>query len=167
MQVALSLYFAQLCDDHCGVDNSPWPLGPVLEAARTARGLATKEAARRAGVSDTLWRSLERGFELRKGVRFRVSPRPETVVKVCRVVGIDPKRALELADLPTANPDDFDEPDLAGVSDEHLLDEVRRRMQLRSGRRTITRDEIDAGRFEPVGDPTPVRTVDSRADRGQ
>lgn len=124
------------------MDTTKWPLGPVLEAARLDRELATKEAARRAGVSDTLWRNLERGYELRKGVRFDVSPRPETVIKVARVVGVDTTRALELAGLPNVDPADWDEPDLTGVSDEHLLGEVRRRMQVR--KRDITAAEVDA-----------------------
>jgi transcriptional regulator with XRE-family HTH domain len=141
----------------------------VIEAARTNRGLSTREAARRAGVSDTLWRSLERGYELRKGTRFDVSPRADTVAKVARIIGIDVTKALELAGLPTVDGDIEPEPDLSGISDEHLLDEVRRRMQLRDGRRALTWQETDAapGQFvvgtEPEKEPPsatgPTRTV--------
>jgi transcriptional regulator with XRE-family HTH domain len=148
------------------VTNSPWPLGRVLATARVERGLATREAARRAGISDTLWRTLERGYELRKNVQFPASPKPETVVKAAVAVGLDKKRALELAGLPTVDSDSYTEPDLSGVSDEHLLDEVRRRMQKRDGRRSLSREEIAAepDRFEPVGPETTSPRVSRRAD---
>lgn len=145
--------------------NSPWPLGPVLEAARIERGLSTREAARRAGVSDTQWRNLERGFELRKGTRLEVSPRVDTVAKVARAIGLDVKQALELAGLPTVDADVPPDPDLSGVSDEALLDEVRRRMQLHH-RGRITREDATAEGITLVGveDDVDTRRIRSVAD---
>lgn len=147
------------------MDNSPWPLGRLLETARIDRGLSTKEAARRAGISDTLWRTLERGFELKKGTRFPASPRPETVVKAARIADIDPKTALALAGLPTVDPAEFEVLDLAGVSDEQLLDEVRRRMQLRTSKRTLSAQEMAAepNRFGPAGSPSQSPAAPGRA----
>ncbi|MDQ3405080.1 MAG: helix-turn-helix transcriptional regulator [Actinomycetota bacterium] len=108
-----------------------WPLGPEIQRAREELGLAKREAARRAGVSDTLWRTLERGFELRQGIKFRASPRPETVAKAARVVNYPVDVAWRLAgiDVPE-NDTEAGETDLSKISDDDLLSEVRRRMRV-------------------------------------
>lgn len=79
-----------------------WPLGPVLEQARKQRRLSRKEAARRAGVSDTLLQTLERGYEMRRGQTFAARPRPETVIAVAQALGVNPRDALKLANLDTS-----------------------------------------------------------------
>jgi transcriptional regulator with XRE-family HTH domain len=111
-------------------DTSPWPLGPALEQARTSRGLATREAARIAGISDTQWRNMERGYELRKGNKIAVSPRADTVERAARVVGLNVEQALRLAGLEVSLPDLAEHdtgPDLSAVDLDDLLGELRRR----------------------------------------
>lgn len=83
-----------------------WPLG--AEIAKAVKRIGTrKEAARLAGVSDTLLANLERGYELKGGHRIPVSPKPATVLVVAQALGIGARKALEMAGLPT---DVLDEP---------------------------------------------------------
>lgn len=136
-------------------DDFPWPLGPVLEKARIERGLATREAARRAGFSDTLWRTLERGYELRKGTKFPASPRANTVAAAAKVVGIPVDSALSLAGLSVRDlGPEPDAPDLSGISDDQLLEEVRRRMGATGERKGPSRADVaqEPGEWT-VGEP--------------
>lgn len=54
--------------------------------ARIARGLTINEAAREANVCLATWAAMERG---------KTIPRPGTLLKICRVVGVDPKEVIE------------------------------------------------------------------------
>jgi transcriptional regulator with XRE-family HTH domain len=135
----------------CMSDDTEWPLGPALERGRVERGMATREAARRAGLSDTAWRNLERGYELKRGVKFPVSPKPETVAAAARVAGVAIDAAFKLAniDLGLVQHHDQQPVDLSVVSDEQLLEEVRRRI---IGNRAPTAQEVAANpdRYVPL-----------------
>lgn len=76
-----------------------WPLGQALENARKRQGRSRKEVAKDAGVSDTLLQTYERGYELRRGVRFDANPSPEKVAAVARVLRLDIAQTLQLAGL--------------------------------------------------------------------
>lgn len=88
-------------------DTTPeWPLG--AEIARAVKRIGSrKEAARLAGVSDTLLANLERGYEAKGGHRIPVRPKAVTILSVAQGLGIGARRALEMAGLPT---DVLDEP---------------------------------------------------------
>ncbi len=106
-----------------------WPLGPDIRRAREELGIGKREAARRAGVSDTLWRNLERGFEVRQGEKFHNKHRPETVAKVARVVDYPVDHAWRLAGIEVSDEVRIDDADLSKISDDELLSEVRKRMR--------------------------------------
>lgn len=135
-------------------DDTEWLLGPVLERERVQRGMATREAARRADMSDTMWRNLERGYEIRKGVRFPITPKPETVAKAARAVGVAIDVAFPMAgiDVELAQHHQQEPVDLAGVPDEQLLDEVRRRMSIARVAAPTTEEVLaDSNRYTPLG----------------
>ncbi len=120
-----------------------WPLGAALEEARVRRGWAKREAARAAGISAPLWVTLERGYEVRQDNRLDANPRPETVVKAARAVGLNVDEALRhvgytrrdiVDDELRAEIDQPTQLDLATVPDDDLLAELARRVK-RSGRR--------------------------------
>jgi transcriptional regulator with XRE-family HTH domain len=81
-------------------DTPDWPLGAEIERAVKRIG-SRKEAARLAGVSDTLLSNLERGYEVKGGHRIPVNPKPLTILSVAQGLGIGARRALEMAGLPT------------------------------------------------------------------
>lgn len=63
--------------------------GERIERARLARHLSVREAAKRAGVSEGLWRQIESGRrQLAKDVVRTVSPKPGTLAAVLGVVGL-------------------------------------------------------------------------------
>lgn len=64
--------------------------GSNLEAlckARITRGLTISEAAKDAGICLATWAAMERGTTV---------PRPGTLLKICRVLDIDPKEVIEI-----------------------------------------------------------------------
>lgn len=85
-----------------------WPLGPVLREAREALGLSKREAAKRAGLSDNLWRRLEDGYYMVQGervpLRGRVGElrgvRPETLRAAALAVKLDLAEAAQLVGYP-------------------------------------------------------------------
>ncbi|SDL15470.1 Helix-turn-helix domain-containing protein [Nocardioides sp. YR527] len=78
-----------------------WPLGAYINEARGT--MAMREAARRAGISETWWRAIESGTQKVGGVEVSVTVKPETVVIAARTVNADPSKALELADYDPAD----------------------------------------------------------------
>jgi transcriptional regulator with XRE-family HTH domain len=140
-----------------------WPLGPALEHARTTRGLSTREAARLAEMSDTLWRTLERGYELKRGHRFPASPRADKVARAAKVVGLDVTEALRMAGLDPLDAEPVPGPDLSHVSDDHLLMEVRRRMA--PGGQGLVAIDTTADKLEgvPGSGPSPIRPVEDQS----
>lgn len=86
-----------------GAANAEWPLGDFL---REQRGkMSIREAARRAGISESRWRQVELGYQQMAGnIKVPVHPRPETVAAMCNAVATDVRRGLELAGH---NPDQY------------------------------------------------------------
>lgn len=83
-------------DSKTGGPRGEWPLGAFL---RDARGqMSIRGAARRAGISEARWRQVEAGAQkVAGGIEVPVHPRAETVAAMCRTVGADVERGLELA----------------------------------------------------------------------
>lgn len=79
------------------VTTSDWPLGPELRQRRTDAGLSQRQAATRAGISESKWRQLEHGTMTMSGQTVHVQPRAATVAAAARAVGLAVARALELA----------------------------------------------------------------------
>ena len=73
-----------------------WPLGQYLQDARGK--MSIREAARRAGISESRWRQVEAGVQkMAGGIEVPVHPRPETVAAMCRAISADVSKGLELA----------------------------------------------------------------------
>jgi hypothetical protein len=125
--------------------------------------MGKSEAARAAGISPTLWVTLERGYEVKRNSRFNANPKADTVVRAARAVRLDVDEALRLTghtrgditddalraeiDLPPA-------PDLATIPDDDLLAELARRVRRagrREGRVTVI-DADDAASHEGMSD---------------
>lgn len=82
---------------------STWPLGDYLRAQRGK--MAIREAARRAGISESRWRQLEAGVQkMAGGIEVPVHPRAETLAAMCKAISADVRTALELAGH---NPDQY------------------------------------------------------------
>jgi len=88
------------------VTTSDWPLGRELRRRRDDAGLSQRQAAARAGISESKWRQLEHGTMTMSGQAVHVKPRPTTVAAAARAVGLPVARALELSgESPTEHPD--------------------------------------------------------------
>lgn len=74
------------------------PLGRLLEKARVeVLRISTREAARRARLSDTRWRQVVTGIQRKSGADVPVNPTDRTVIAMASAVGVDPDDALEAA----------------------------------------------------------------------
>ncbi|MFE3033095.1 helix-turn-helix domain-containing protein [Streptomyces canus] len=95
----------------------------IKEALRRAR-LSGREAARRAGLSETRWRQIVNGYQDVGGVRIPVTAPDETLVRMAQVVSLDSDQlrqagrqtAAELLDELAAPPTPASSP---GVADSH------------------------------------------------
>jgi len=127
--------------------------------------MGKSEAARAAGISPTLWVTLERGYEVKRGSRFNANPKADTVVRAASAVRLDIDEALRLAGHTRSDITDHDllaginlppTPDLTAVPDDDLLAELARRVKrqpnrhFRTGLSTDVSDE--APRLEAVRD---------------
>lgn len=81
-----------------------WLPGQLLQQAREHSGLSKIEAARRAGLSETWWRRLEDGFNIRNGKRIPISASPEALAKAARGVGLSVNQIFEAANITNAAP---------------------------------------------------------------
>jgi transcriptional regulator with XRE-family HTH domain len=73
-----------------------WPLGKYLVEARGK--MSIREAARRAGISESRWRQVEAGVQkMAGGIEVPVHPKAETIAAMCRAISADTRRGLELA----------------------------------------------------------------------
>lgn len=64
-------------------------LGSVIAERRVTLGLSKREAARRAGISDTLWAHMEKGErQIAPGVSIPPSPRHETMARIARALEV-------------------------------------------------------------------------------
>lgn len=84
--------------------SNTWLLGPVLQDARERLGISKREAARRASISEQLWRRLETGYYTVQGERIPLTGRDgknkgasaDTVRAAALAVGMDVREALAL-----------------------------------------------------------------------
>lgn len=73
-------------------------LGELLEEARTeVLHISTREAAKRAGISDAHWHHVVVGEQVKKGRRIPVHPSVRNTVAMADAVGVDPMIALPAA----------------------------------------------------------------------
>lgn len=83
------------------------------------RGLTGREAARRAGISESRWRHLETGVQYVGGQARPTSTKAATAATVARVVGLDVAEALRLAGF---RPEEYG--DLTRLGDEAQTERV-------------------------------------------
>jgi transcriptional regulator with XRE-family HTH domain len=74
-------------------------IGRLLYQGRRSRQISKREAARRAGISEALWRLLEDGGRDVSGRLVLPNPRPENLLAATLAVGMDPQIVFEEADL--------------------------------------------------------------------
>lgn len=87
--------------DEQSVDARAWHgIGRRLYLGRKHHQISKREAARRAGVSEALWRLLEDGGRMVDGRWVIPNPRPENLLGVVRAVGLNPESEFREADLP-------------------------------------------------------------------
>ena len=79
------------------MDTRQRQVGAHLKDAREARGLSKRKAARLAGVSESRWRQVENGVQVREGELAPATATPETLVRMGRAVGIDGAAILDEA----------------------------------------------------------------------
>lgn len=82
-------------------------VGQLLRNARELAGLSIRAAAKKAGVSEGLWRELERGFRTpRRGSEpLPINPQSRNLARAWRAVGQDPRHIFQMVGRPY---DDFD-----------------------------------------------------------
>lgn len=74
--------------------------GRLIDAARAKAGLSTREAARRAGISEGRWRQVVKGSYRAGGQDISTKTKPETLAAMARAVGADVDEVFESASLP-------------------------------------------------------------------
>lgn len=141
------------------------PLGLALDHARIRRGMSVRDLTDQAGISDTTWRHLVRGYKVVAGQRVPYSPRPDNVVNVARAVGYPVDEALSLAGYTRRDLDpelratlsNESEIDLSTVPTVDLLAELARRLNI-----PITTDTTDRSlQIEKYPERSSVQTADS------
>lgn len=75
--------------------------GRLLEHARTkVLGLSGREAARRAGISESRWRQIVTGWQpAGAGNRIPANPSPRTIVAMALAVQLDPGQVIKAAQM--------------------------------------------------------------------
>lgn len=81
-----------------------WLPGQLLQQAREYNGLSKAEAARRSGLSESWWRRLETGVNIRNGQKIRVTATPEALAKAAQGVNLPVNQIFEAAGLETTTP---------------------------------------------------------------
>jgi transcriptional regulator with XRE-family HTH domain len=81
-------------------------VGELLFRGRQRFQISKREAARRAGISEALWRQLEGGGEMLSTGSFLPNPRPENLYAAAVAVDIDPERLFDILgrDTPEVGP---------------------------------------------------------------
>ncbi|HCG2982309.1 helix-turn-helix domain-containing protein [Corynebacterium striatum] len=74
-----------------------WPAGQLLQHAREREGLSKAEAARRANLSESWWRRLETGVNIRNGKKIPITPTPEAVARAAQAVNLPVNQLLDAA----------------------------------------------------------------------
>lgn len=79
------------------VERRAWAeVGRLLYFGRKRFQISKREAARRAGISEALWRQLEGGGAVLTPGHFVPNPRPANLVAAALAVEIDPERLFEI-----------------------------------------------------------------------
>lgn len=81
-----------------------WLPGQLLQQAREHNGLSKAEAARRSGLSESWWRRLETGVNIRNGQKIRITATPEALAKAAQGVNLPVNQIFEAAGLETTTP---------------------------------------------------------------
>lgn len=81
-----------------------WLPGQLLQQAREHNGLSKAEAARRSGLSESWWRRLETGINIRNGQKIRITATPEALAKAAQGVNLPVNQIFEAAGLETTTP---------------------------------------------------------------
>lgn len=81
-----------------------WLPGQLLQQAREYNGLSKAEAARRSGLSESWWRRLETGINIRNGQKIRVTATPEALAKAAQGVNLPVNQIFEAAGVETTTP---------------------------------------------------------------
>ncbi len=71
-----------------------WQAGKILQSARESLSITKREAARRAGISESRWRQLESGCRYSDGKWLPASAPATTLTKAARAVELDPGPVL-------------------------------------------------------------------------
>ena len=110
--------------------------GELLEHYRLLAGMSKREAADRAGVSESAWRMYEGGGRLERGQWVTPRPQDETLYRVAYAVGMSPRELFAVVerDLP---PEPRRRGDEAGALE--LVGRVRQRLV--EGREAV--DELE------------------------
>jgi len=72
------------------------PEGKLIKEALRVSGITQREAARRAGISDTRWRQIVAGYQAIGGRKVEFRSPDETLARMARVVDVSPEQ-LEAA----------------------------------------------------------------------
>jgi len=133
----------------CGIvtrmiqNSEPWPYGKALTEAIQRSGLSKHAIGRRVGISSTRIKQLEDGYASGSDVPAR--PRTINVIRLASVLNMDLRQALTMAGKADEIPAGMTDGELWGhfnhllidpleqVSDEDLLEEVRRRFGRNGG----------------------------------
>jgi len=73
------------------------PEGNLIKRALAASGISQREAARRAGISDTRWRQIVTGYQAVGGTKASFRSPDDTLARMAYVVAVTPEE-LEEAD---------------------------------------------------------------------
>lgn len=82
-----------------------WPAGKLLQHAREHQGLSKAEASRRSGLSESWWRRLETGINIRNGKEIPTVASPETLARAAQAVGLPVSQILTAAGHAPEDPD--------------------------------------------------------------
>lgn len=78
---------------------TPQEAGQAIREARETLGMTKRAAARAAGISESRWRQIESGVQLKNGVEQPAVTKPETLLQIAKAVGLDPAELLEPNEL--------------------------------------------------------------------
>lgn len=79
------------------------PEGKLIKRALAASGITQREAARRAGISDTRWRQIVSGYQAVGGTKASFRSPDETLARMAYVVAVTPEQLEEAGREGAAN----------------------------------------------------------------
>ncbi|MGW5267312.1 helix-turn-helix domain-containing protein [Rhodococcus sp. NPDC003994] len=90
-------------------------LGEEIRLHRERLGLSRRAAAKRAGLSESVFRQIEKGVRVKHGVEEPARTTPETLAKIAFAVQMDKEEILKLAGFPPGAADVVDSTPSASV----------------------------------------------------